>query len=102
MVLLMVQMARKDCRIPVRYLLGQENHGFYYIMMNFQGERLIAGGDAALTELLDEHPHADRQHLRQLHPGQHCRSRSQHAQKQPVLTARRQHCHQHSVRLQPR
>ena len=29
-------------------------------------ERLIADGDAALTELLDEHPHADRQHLRQL------------------------------------
>ena len=25
-----------------RYLLGEENHGFYYIMMNFQGERLIA------------------------------------------------------------
>ncbi|MSP61262.1 MAG: acyl-CoA dehydrogenase [Myxococcales bacterium] len=31
-----------DCRIPARYLLGEENHGFYYIMMNFQGERLIA------------------------------------------------------------
>jgi ribosome-associated protein len=29
-------------------------------------ERLIADGDAALTELLDEHPHADRQRLRQL------------------------------------
>lgn len=29
-------------------------------------ERLMADGDAALTELLDEHPHADRQHLRQL------------------------------------
>jgi ribosome-associated protein len=29
-------------------------------------ERLIADGDAALTELLAEHPHANRQHLRQL------------------------------------
>lgn len=29
-------------------------------------ERLIADGDTALTELLDEHPHADRQRLRQL------------------------------------
>ena len=28
--------------------------------------KLIDGGDAALAELLDEHPHADRQHLRQL------------------------------------
>ena len=30
------------CRIPQRYLLGQENAGFYYIMTNFQGERLVA------------------------------------------------------------
>ncbi|GAB4289320.1 MAG: ribosome biogenesis factor YjgA [Thiohalomonadaceae bacterium] len=29
-------------------------------------DRLIAEGDAALTELLDEFPHADRQQLRQL------------------------------------
>ena len=29
-------------------------------------DRLIADGDAALAELLAEHPHADRQHLRQL------------------------------------
>ena len=29
-------------------------------------ERLLADGDAALAELLDEHPTADRQHLRQL------------------------------------
>ena len=29
-------------------------------------ERLIEGGDAALAELIDAHPHADRQHLRQL------------------------------------
>jgi citronellyl-CoA dehydrogenase len=30
-----------NCKIPARYLLGEENHGFYYIMNNFQGERLI-------------------------------------------------------------
>jgi ribosome-associated protein len=29
-------------------------------------DKLIAGGNDALTELLDEHPHADRQQLRQL------------------------------------
>jgi len=29
-------------------------------------DRLLADGDAALAELLDEFPHADRQHLRQL------------------------------------
>ncbi len=29
------------CRIPRRYLLGEENHGFIYIMRNFQGERLV-------------------------------------------------------------
>jgi citronellyl-CoA dehydrogenase len=32
-----------NCRIPQRNLLGQENAGFYYIMTNFQGERLVAG-----------------------------------------------------------
>ena len=30
------------CRIPRRYLLGEENFGFYYLMNNFQGERLAA------------------------------------------------------------
>ncbi|QDG53745.1 acyl-CoA dehydrogenase [Persicimonas caeni] len=30
-----------ECRIPSRYLLGNEGHGFYYIMQNFQGERLV-------------------------------------------------------------
>ena len=30
-----------DCRIPRRYLLGEENAGFSYIMKNFQGERLV-------------------------------------------------------------
>ncbi len=31
----------EDCRIPSRYLLGHEGAGFYYIMQNFQGERLV-------------------------------------------------------------
>jgi citronellyl-CoA dehydrogenase len=45
-----------DCRIPVRYLLGEENHGFYYIMTNFQGERLIAAVSAVAgaQQCLDE------------------------------------------------
>jgi citronellyl-CoA dehydrogenase len=29
-----------NCRIPARYVLGRKNHGFYYIMEHFQGERL--------------------------------------------------------------
>ncbi len=32
----------EDCRVPARYILGQENMGFYHIMTNFQGERLVA------------------------------------------------------------
>ncbi len=31
----------ENCRIPSRYLLGHEGAGFYYIMQNFQGERLV-------------------------------------------------------------
>ncbi len=31
----------EDCRIPRKNLLGAENAGFYYIMQNFQGERLV-------------------------------------------------------------
>lgn len=31
----------EDCRIPARYLLGHENAGFFHIMTNFQGERLV-------------------------------------------------------------
>jgi len=31
-----------DCRLPARNLLGEWNRGFYYIMHNFQGERLAA------------------------------------------------------------
>ena len=32
----------ENCRVPKRYRLGEENMGFYHIMSNFQGERLIA------------------------------------------------------------
>ncbi len=31
----------EDCRVPARYLLGEENEGFYHVMTNFQGERLV-------------------------------------------------------------
>ena len=31
----------EDCRIPRRYVLGEENEGFYHVMTNFQGERLV-------------------------------------------------------------
>ena len=50
------ELAFDDCRIPRRYLLGEENQGFKYIMMNFQGERLCAAiaGNAASKMALDE------------------------------------------------
>jgi citronellyl-CoA dehydrogenase len=50
------ELAFEDCRIPRRYLLGEENQGFKYIMMNFQGERLIAAiaANAASKMALDE------------------------------------------------
>lgn len=35
------EIAFEDCRVPTRNLLGHENAGFYYIMQNFQGERLV-------------------------------------------------------------
>ena len=31
-----------ECRVPARNILGEANRGFYYIMENFQGERLAA------------------------------------------------------------
>mgnify|MGYP006275951493 CR=1 FL=1 len=37
-----------NCRIPRRYLLGDEGKGFYYLMQNFQSERLI-GATSALA-----------------------------------------------------
>ncbi|EKD42507.1 MAG: hypothetical protein ACD_73C00131G0002 [uncultured bacterium] len=36
------ELSFQDMKVPARYLLGEENRGFYYIMQNFQGERLIA------------------------------------------------------------
>ncbi len=45
----------EDCRIPVRYLLGEENEGFYHVMTNFQGERLVAAiGAVSGMQLLVE------------------------------------------------
>lgn len=33
----------EDCRVPAANLLGQEGHGFYYLMQKLQQERLIVG-----------------------------------------------------------
>ena len=38
-----------DVRIPKRYLLGEENMGFMYLMQNFQSERLIASTSAVAS-----------------------------------------------------
>ncbi len=48
-----------NCRVPKRYLLGEEGQGFMYLMQNFQSERLvgsssaIAGAFHALERSLD-------------------------------------------------
>jgi alkylation response protein AidB-like acyl-CoA dehydrogenase len=46
----------EDCRIPRRYLLGEENQGFGYVMTNFQGERLAAAlmAVAAMDLMLED------------------------------------------------
>src|SRR5437868_6711623 len=46
----------EDCKIPARYLLGEENAGFYHIMTNFQGERLIAAVSAVagMEQMLED------------------------------------------------
>jgi citronellyl-CoA dehydrogenase len=46
----------EDCRIPRRYLLGEENEGFYHIMTNFQGERLVGAltTTAGMQLMVDE------------------------------------------------
>jgi citronellyl-CoA dehydrogenase len=43
-----------ECRLPTRYILGEKDRGFYYIMENFQGERLVAslGALAAMDKAL--------------------------------------------------
>lgn len=45
-----------NCRIPRRYLLGEEGQGFYYLMQNFQGERLVAAliATAGAQRVLEE------------------------------------------------
>lgn len=40
------ELAFEDMRVPARYLLGEEGKGFYYLMQNFQSERLIASVSA--------------------------------------------------------
>jgi len=42
----------EDMRIPKRYLLGEENHGFMYLMQNFQTERLVASVGAVAGAFL--------------------------------------------------
>jgi citronellyl-CoA dehydrogenase len=48
-----------ECRVPTRYILGEKDKGFYYIMENFQGERLVAslgalaGMDKSLRYAID-------------------------------------------------
>ena len=36
----------EDCKVPARYLLGEEGKGFYYLMQNFQSERLVGCASA--------------------------------------------------------
>lgn len=45
-----------NCRIPARYLVGEEGQGFYYLMHNFQGERLVAaiGSVAGAQRLIED------------------------------------------------
>ena len=38
-----------NCRVPVKNLIGEENQGFYYIMENFQTERLALAVMANMT-----------------------------------------------------
>jgi citronellyl-CoA dehydrogenase len=53
----------EDCRIPARYLLGEENGGFSHIMMNFQGERLVAAliAVAAMERMVEDAIHYARE-----------------------------------------
>lgn len=46
------ELAFDGCRVPVANLIGEENQGFTYIMMNFVTERLaLAGQCVAIAEL---------------------------------------------------
>lgn len=42
----------EDVRVPKRWLLGEENQGFMYLMQNFQTERLIASVSAMSGAML--------------------------------------------------
>ncbi len=46
----------EDCKIPARYVLGEENEGFYHIMTNFQGERLVGAitATAGMQRLVEQ------------------------------------------------
>ena len=41
-----VELVLADVWVPADHLIGEENHGFYYIMSNFQNERLAIMGQA--------------------------------------------------------
>ncbi len=46
------ELSFEDCEVPVENLVGEENMGFYAIMMNFASERIyIAGQCVAIAEL---------------------------------------------------
>jgi citronellyl-CoA dehydrogenase len=49
------ELAFEDMRVPKRYLLGEENMGFMYLMQNFQSERIIGSTSciAGLGLMLD-------------------------------------------------
>jgi citronellyl-CoA dehydrogenase len=46
----------EDCRVPRRYVLGEENAGFGHVLANFQGERLVAAVQAvaAMQQMLED------------------------------------------------
>ncbi len=50
------ELAFEDMRVPKRYLLGEENMGFMYLMQNFQSERVIAAASstAGMKIMLDQ------------------------------------------------
>ncbi len=46
------ELSFEDCRVPVANRIGEENEGFYSIMINFESERLyLAGQCVAIAEL---------------------------------------------------
>ena len=46
----------EDCKVPARLLLGKEGNGFYYLMQNFQTERLAAAvsGVASAQRMVEQ------------------------------------------------